>query len=137
MPRLPDTTTTNRYCCLVPRGSETAKAAGVADAETAAYIGDDSAAVCETGHLSRAQGRGRESSLGYRIRAGGSRCIGVECRTPCGHARYDSRSSRQQSGVVAATTHRRRCKQLDNDGSWVAAGKRVDDKVALPPWQYG
>src|ERR1039457_6890178 len=131
MPRLPDTTTTKRYCCLVPRGSETPKAAGVADAETAAHIGNDSAAVRETGKLSRAQGGWRESSLGYRIRAGGSRGIGVECRTPCGHARCESRSSRQQSGVVAATTHRRRCKQLDNDGSWIATGKWVDDKVAL------
>src|ERR1017187_1107705 len=130
MPRLPDTTTTKRYCCLVPRGSETPKAAGVADAETAAHIGNDSAAVRETGQLSRAQGGGRESSLGYRIRTSGSRGIGGECRTPSGHARYESRS-RQQSGVVAATTHRRRCKQLDNDRSWVAAGKRVDDKVAL------
>ena len=64
MPRLPDTTATKRYCCLIPRGSETAKAAGVADAETAAYIGNDSAAVRETGKLSRTQGRGRESSLG-------------------------------------------------------------------------
>src|SRR5438105_4249840 len=66
-------------------GAETSKAARVADAESAAHIGNDSAAVCETGLLSRAQGRGRESTLGYRIRTRGSRCIGVERRTPGEH----------------------------------------------------
>src|ERR1017187_4946917 len=127
MPRLPDTTTTKRYCCLIPRGSETAKAAGVADAETAAHIGNDSAAVCETGKLSRAQLRGRESSLGYRINTSASRWIGVGRRTPGGHAQSGNRSSSQESGVVAATSHRHRCKQFDNDGSWDTTGKRVVD----------
>ncbi len=66
-----------------------------------------------------------------RIRAGGRGSIGMKRRTPCGHPRNESRSSRQKSGVVAASHHRHRCKQLDHDGRWVAPGKRVDDKVVL------
>jgi hypothetical protein len=57
LPRLPDSVTaTENFLYLLLHRSETAKAARIANAETAAHIGNDSAAIRETSYFSRAQG---------------------------------------------------------------------------------